>query len=286
MYLTLLKASLIFILLESVSANCGHGTSLHPREKDAAVLISNFSYSGTSGPLAWAGLSPANCACRLGKTQSPIVLNASTPFAASAPVLRIPTLKSAELENLGTTLEVPMSESGGTITFNKRVSQLKQFHFHTPSEHRVREEYFPLEMHMVHQSSVDGSITVLALLFQLSENGASTPLLASVTKNLANATQPGSSTTTGPLDFTAIARAVSSGRVYHYVGSLTTPPCAEGVTFLVLADPLPLDVRTYNALKRVLRFNARYTQNTLGKLNLLEVAYRIAETGNCAKKTP
>ncbi|KAJ6457556.1 alpha carbonic anhydrase [Mycena vitilis] len=232
--------------------------------------------------LAWAGLSPANCACRRGKTQSPIVLNASSPLATSAPLLHIPTLASAELENLGTTLEVPMSESGGTLTFDNRVLQLNQFHFHTPSEHRVGGEYFPLEMHMVHQSIVDGSIMVVALLFQMNESGASTPLLTSVMKNLGNATQPGSSTTTGPLDFTAIARTLSSGRVYQYAGSLTTPPCTEGVTFLVLADLWPLDVRTYNALKRVLGFNARYTQDTLGDMNLLGVADRIAETQKCS----
>ncbi|KAJ7681916.1 alpha carbonic anhydrase [Mycena polygramma] len=261
-----------------VSASCGHGTSVHPREENGLARVSNFSYSGTSGPLAWAGLDSGNCACRLGKTQSPVVFHADTPFTASTPSLQIPVVARAELEHIGTTLEVPLADAGGNITFQGRVSQLKQFHFHTPSEHRVQEEYFPLEMHVVHESSVDGQLVVLVLLFQLSEDGTTTPLLTSVTQNIANATQPGSSTTTGTLDFAPIAHTVSSGRVYHYVGSLTSPPCTQGVTFLVLADPLPLDVRTYNALKRVLRFNARYTQNEPGKVNLLAIANHIAET--------
>ncbi|KAF7352159.1 Carbonic anhydrase [Mycena venus] len=273
-YLRILRATFAIASFVSVSANCGHDTSIYPRDH-AQVHQSAFGYSGTRGPVDWAGLSPANCACSEGKQQSPIVLTANTTIAADAPNVTISSVDRATLVNLGTTLEVVMN---GTLIFNKTDYQLKQFHLHTPSEHRIEEEYFPMEMHMVHQSNIDGSLLVAAVLFQLSENGTTTQLITSMALNLANVTDPGTNTTTGPLDFTSVVHAVMSGPLYQYSGSLTTPPCTQGVTFLVLANPLSLDVQTYNNLKKILKFNARYTQNTLGENNLLAVAYTNSQT--------
>ncbi|KAJ6560004.1 alpha carbonic anhydrase [Mycena capillaripes] len=274
-YLDLLSATLLFASFVSISASCAHGTSLHPRSGGQAH-VSTFSYSDTHGPLAWAGLSPDNCACRLGTKQSPIVLNGNTTVIKSAPIVDIHPLNSTQLLNLGSTLEVVMPKGVGSITFNGKRSNLKQFHFHTPSEHRINEEHYPLEMHLVHQAG-DGSIIVLGVLFELTENGTTTSLLTSVLQNLRNVTAPGTTTLTGPLNFGPLAAAVTAGPWYQYVGSLTSPPCTEGVTFLILAKPLPLDVATYNAMKRVLKFNARYTQNILGQRNLLVVAGHIAK---------
>lgn len=284
-YLKMLRAILALASLISVSANCGHGTSFYPRD-EGHVNVSTFGYSGILGPLAWAGLSPANCACAQGKLQSPIVLNANISKATSAPNMTIPSVDAAEFENLGSTLEVPLSK--GNITFNGIPFDVKQFHFHTPSEHRINDEYYPMEMHIVSQSiswfivhfpirvlnrfNLDGSIMVIAVLFQLDPNGNTTQLISSVVLNLADVVDPGSVTTTGPLDFGPIADAVASLPLYQYAGSLTTPPCTEGVTFLVLARPLPLDVDTYNNIKAVLKFNARYSQNTPEKANLIQVA--------------
>ena len=117
----------------------------------------------------------------------------------------------------------------------------------------------------------DGAILVIGALFQLTENATSTPLLTSVFPNLDRVVEPGTTTTTGALDFTGLVDALHAGPLYHYQGSLTAPPCADGVTWLVLAPPLPLNVWTFNALKGVMKFNARYTQNTLGRTNLLEL---------------
>ena len=82
--------------------------------------------------------------------QSPIVLDDTIHRAANKPVITIPTVEDAELENLGTTLEVAIN---GTTVFRGAEYTLRQFHFHSPSEHRIYEEYYPLEMHMVHQAA-------------------------------------------------------------------------------------------------------------------------------------
>ncbi|KAJ6560000.1 alpha carbonic anhydrase [Mycena capillaripes] len=277
-FLNFLRATVLLTsFVVSISASCAHGTSVHPRAAGEAH-VSDFSYSDTHGPLAWAGLNPtANCACRLGTKQSPIVLNGNINTATSAPTVNIQSLDSAQLLNLGSTLEVVIPQGVGSITFNGKRSNLKQFHFHTPSEHRINEEHYPLEMHLVHQAD-DRSIIVVGVLFELSEDGTTTSLLTSVLQNLGDVTAPGATTVTGPLNFGPLATAVTTGPLYNYVGSLTTPPCTEGVTFLILAKPLPLNVATYNAMKRVLKFNARYTQNILGQINLLEEAAEIADT--------
>lgn len=65
--------------------------------------------------------------------------------------------------------------------------------------------------------------------------------------------------------------------MFQYSGSLTTPPCKEGLTFLVMEEPLALDVKTYNALKAVIKFNARYSQNKLGEENLLAISNNHAQ---------
>ncbi|KAJ6568803.1 alpha carbonic anhydrase [Mycena capillaripes] len=250
-----------------VSANCIHGTSFFPRT-EGKVEVSKFGYTGLQGPLNWAGLDSANSACRTSKVQSPIVLDDSVVKAKSAPKVEIPNLEEAEFENLGTTLEVVVK---GKTTFEGTEFELQQFHLHTPSEHRINDEYFPLEMHMVHQAA-DESIAVIAIPFQLTEDGSTTELLTAAIENLSKVTEPGTSTTTGALDFGPLIEAIETRPLFQYSGSLTTPPCKEGLTFLVMAEPLALDVKTYNALKAVIKFNARYSQNKLGEDNLLAVS--------------
>ncbi|CUS09350.1 unnamed protein product [Tuber aestivum] len=251
------------------SANCMYGTSLFPRAEGATVEVSNFGYEGLQGPLNWAALAAENSACAASKVQSPINIDSTIELAAEAPKVDIPDVEAALFENLGTTVEVVVN---GTTTLGGAEFSLQQFHFHTPSEHRVAEEYFPLEVHMVHEAADgSGAMAVIALTFQLSEDGATTELLTGVTKNLAQIATPGTVTETGPLKFAKVIEHVQTTPLFQYTGSLTTPPCAEGLTFLVTKEPLPLSVKTYNEIKAVVKFNSRYTQNSLGQGNLVAV---------------
>lgn len=146
------SSTLVLVLATSalsVSANCIHGTSFFPRA-EGTVEVSKFGYTGLQGPLNWAGIDPANSACRSSKVQSPIVIDESVPKAKTAPKVEIANVEEAEFENLGTTLEVVVK---GKTTFEGTEFELQQFHLHTPSEHRINDEYFPLEMHMVHQAA-------------------------------------------------------------------------------------------------------------------------------------
>ena len=177
-----------------------------------------------------------------------------------------PSVAEAEFENLGTTLETIVT---GTTTFAGKAFTLQQFHMHTPSEHRINDEYFPLEIHMVHEAE-DGALAVIAIPFQLTEDGSTTELLTAVTQNIEAVRTPGTITKTGALDFAELTNAIQTKPLFQYTGSLTTPPCAEGLTFLVMEEPMAINVKTYNAIKSVIKFNARYSQNKLQQTNLIQ----------------
>jgi carbonic anhydrase len=95
-------------------------------------------------------LDPANIACATASVQSPINIDRTVGLAREPPIIRINNVREAEFENLGTTVEVVVN---GSTLVGGREFTLQQFHFHTPSEHRIGEEYFPAEMHMVHEAA-------------------------------------------------------------------------------------------------------------------------------------
>ncbi|KAJ4286787.1 hypothetical protein N0V90_013039 [Kalmusia sp. IMI 367209] len=254
------------LLAGTASASCLHGLY---RRAEGEVEIPNFGYEDTFGPLNWASLAPENEACKTGKNQSPINIDSSVSLATEKPVIDIPQ-QAVEFENLNTTIEVVVN---GTTTFGGNQFQLAQFHIHTPSEHRINREYFPLEVHMVHKGVADESqIVVLALMFELCTQ-SSDPIIAGLTPHLDAIKEPGSKTEIeGGIDFSGVLANVAASNIFQYSGSLTTPPCSEGVTFLAVETPLKINVPDYNAIKKIVKYNSRLSQNTLGSDNIIAVA--------------
>jgi carbonic anhydrase len=147
----------VLTLLRSVNCSCNYGTSHFPRE--ASVPVNNYSYTGLSGPLNWYALNKtANALCSIGTHQSPIDIGNSSgthPAPGRSIYVSIPNYpQGAEFDNLGTTVEVEVNGTlvdglvDGSKTYN-----LTQFHFHTPSEHRINDEYFAMEMHFVFEAA-------------------------------------------------------------------------------------------------------------------------------------
>ncbi len=148
------------LLATSVSGYCLHGTSHERRQLQAlesAPLVSRaegvFGYGPLDGPINWHNLSPANRQCAFGKNQSPAFLDGTTQrVAAGGMRLNANTIRSAKLENTGYGVQV--NNASGTLNALGRQWTLKQFHFHTPSEHRAGNgEYSPVEMHLVHEAN-------------------------------------------------------------------------------------------------------------------------------------
>jgi carbonic anhydrase len=114
---------------------------------------------------------------------------------------------------------------------------------------------------------------VLVLLFDLSEN-TTTPVIQTLALEAHTIARPGTTMPSGPLDFSPLSHHLRTTSLVQYTGSLTTPPCLEGVTFVIAPTRLPVDVRSYNAIKRVLKYNARIIQQGPGTGNALSVACR------------
>ncbi|WYZ40596.1 hypothetical protein EsH8_IV_000937 [Colletotrichum jinshuiense] len=277
-----MKSSLILPFVSLASAICHHRTSLYARShglatRDGGVEIAKFGYNDLLGPLNWHGHNNQSSKCATGSQQSPINLNdtSATVVPGASLGFDLPALPDgAEFENLGSTLEIVAQN--GTLTRHGRKFHLKQFHFHTPSEHRVDSEYFPMEVHFVFEAdaeqlknSTGPSNSVLGFLIEV-DNSAPSPFLANVFAHLDEVAEPGSHSETQALDFDELKSLLEESDVYQYDGSLTTPPCTEGIAWNVVAEPLRVDDVTYRAAKKVMKFNSRYTQNVPGHTNLLD----------------
>lgn len=105
-------------------------------------------------------------------------------------------------------------------------------------------------------------------------NGVST-LFSNAIRSVERIPNPGDKIELPPanqLGFGSFASALQSLSFYTYSGSLTTPPCSEGVTWLIATRTFSLSTQSYNALKKVVGFNSRFTQNHLGGQNLISLA--------------
>ncbi|GJC95143.1 carbonic anhydrase [Colletotrichum tabaci] len=278
-----MKSSLLLPFATLASAICHHRTSLYARSHgltardEGGVDVATFDYNDLTGPLNWHAHSNQSIKCATGTQQSPINLNdtSATLVPGTSLGFDVPDLlDGAEFENLGSTLEVVAQN--GTLTRHGRKFHLKQFHFHTPSEHRVESEYFPMEVHFVFEADAEQlknssgpSNSVLGFLIEV-DNSAPSSFLKNVFAHLDEVEEPGSHAETGPLSFCELRTVLEHSDVYQYDGSLTTPPCSEGIAWNVVAEPLRVDDVTYRAAKKIMKFNARYTQNVPGQRNLLE----------------
>ncbi|KAG5637201.1 hypothetical protein H0H81_005414 [Sphagnurus paluster] len=268
-----LFASLVVVLQVSASPLHFH---LHQRgasvegnatSTESEATCATFGYTGINGPLGWAGLSPDNALCSTGTSQSPINFNAQIKKASANPTVWMPD-GFGDFENLGTTVEV--SQVGKT-TFEGKVYNLQQFHFHTPSEHRIEDETFPLEVHFVHAAD-DGAGLVLGAVFDITPTGATTEFVHTLGQEVEKIPKAGDKTQVHGLKLGKIVEAFQTGPLFTYSGSLTTPPCSEGITWVFAQNPLPIDVKSYLAFKNVIKFNARFTQNNSGEKNLIDIA--------------
>ncbi|KAJ2906863.1 putative carbonic anhydrase [Zalerion maritima] len=265
-------ASAILAFPSVALAVCHHGTSLWSRD----VTIASFNYEGETGPIGWAALDEANEACATGTRQSPVNLVVGAGIRQlnytdhdDRISIELPDIEeSAEFENLGSTLEVVMEGKGASIEYDGVNATLKQFHFHTPSEHHINGEYYPMEAHFVFDAGE--SIIVLGIPIEIEHRDSY--LMHSVFKHVEEISAPGSTSETGPLSFKRLLHHVERSAIWSYSGSLTTPPCSEVVTWLVVDKPIAVSPHTYKTVKHILGYNARYTQNEPGKDNLLEFA--------------
>ncbi|MBU0657002.1 MAG: carbonic anhydrase family protein [Gammaproteobacteria bacterium] len=189
----------------------------------------HWSYDGEAGPQNWAKLAPENAPCS-GKNQSPINLAGFTEADLPPIEFNYGSGIGKDVENNGHTIQVNYAD-GNAIKVDGIQFNLKQFHFHAPSENHINGKAFPMEAHLVHKDNT-GDLAVVALMF---EEGEANPELEKVWAEM-----PATAHTLDALDSKVDASGLLpwSRDYYRFNGSLTTPPCTEGVRWIVMKNPV------------------------------------------------
>lgn len=204
----------------------------------------HWGYEGEGGPEHWGELQPDYATCATGKNQSPINL---TGFIES----ELPPLKFSyqaagghEILNNGHTIQVNFNP-GNEINLNGQIFTLKQFHIHAPSENQLQGASFPMEAHLVH-ADAQGHLAVVAIFIK---EGA-----ANLALNQAWPQIPEKANDKVELKTPVAAAALlpANRDYYRFNGSLTTPPCTEGVIWLVMKSAMTASKAQISRFKEVM----------------------------------
>ena len=218
---------------------------------------SPWTYDGAHGPSEWARLSPANATCASGERQSPIDITDGIKVDLDAVQFDYRPSGFRVVDN-GHTVQVTVTP-GNTIEVMGRRYELVQFHFHRPSEERIDGKPFDMVAHLLHKSA-DGRLAMVAVLL---ERGSAQAVVQAVWNNLP--LEKGDELTAkGQIDLAELLP--SDRRYYTYMGSLTTPPCSEGVLWMVMKTPVQISPEQLAIFSRLYPMNARPIQAQRGRL--------------------
>ncbi|MCZ8293760.1 MAG: carbonic anhydrase family protein [Hylemonella sp.] len=214
----------------------------------------HWSYEGEGAPTNWGKLKPDYATCASGQRQSPIHIEDSETLRGPAEAIEFRYAPSkGTVVNNGHTVEVKVYGEN-SLTVRGNTYQLVQFHFHHPAEERINGQGYPMVGHFVHRNE-QGQLAVLAVLL---EPGEANPLIQKVWTHM-------------PLDVNDSVRLppdlIHVGeilprdqRYYQYMGSLTTPPCTEGVLWLILKQPVSISREQLRLFGQLYANNARPVQ--------------------------
>jgi carbonic anhydrase len=223
----------------------------------APRLSNHWSYEGDTGPANWGKINPEWAKCGSGTRQSPIDLRDGMKVDLEQIAFDYHQSGFNVVDN-GHTIQVAVG-MGNYITVQNRSYELVQFHFHRPSEERINGRGTEMVVHLVHKDA-DGKLAILAVLL---ERGAQNSMIQTVWNNLPlekNDTVTPSVT----LDVNEILPAKRD--YFTFMGSLTEPPCSEGVLWLVMKHPMPASPAQMALFSRLYPLNARPTQPGGGRV--------------------
>jgi carbonic anhydrase len=221
-------------------------------KKDDKAHAVHWGYEGDNGPEHWGDAFPV---CGKGKKQSP--LNIIGPFEKSKETLSV-DYKEGPLKmlNNGHTIQVNI-EPGSTLTIGKESFDLLQFHFHRPSEEQIDGKNASMVAHFVHKSK-EGKLAVIGVMLNEGKDSAA---IKTLWANLPP--KEGEEFLPAKVTFNPASMLPKDMGFYNYEGSLTTPPCTEGVQFYILKSPV--DISKQQLAKFPFKLNARPVQSLNGR---------------------
>ena len=233
------------------------GLACSPAARAQQPHAPHWDYAGPAGPDAWGTLDVAYARCGIGQAQSPVDIR-TTKEAALPPLAPVYRSSHADVVDTGHTIQVDLTDAGA-LTLDGTPYTLVQFHFHTPSEETVAGQAYPMVAHLVHRSA-EGRLAVIGVLLR---EGRAHPALDAVFDNLP--VRAGAHTTL-PAAFDVSALLPAERGYWRYTGSLTTPPCSEGVRWHVLKTPVEVSKAQIDALRARYPANARPVQPLNGRV--------------------
>ena len=189
----------------------------------------HWEYSGQTGPENWGSIDSKYSVCSSGKNQSPVNLSDFID-ADLKPISFQYRTGGRTVINNGHTIQVDY-DPGSQIRVEDRIFNLKQFHFHSPSENMVKGTSYPMEVHFVH-ADANGNLAVVGVLFTEGERNQELDKVWRVMPKSAGA----KTRLETPVSASAILP--KEQEYYRFDGSLTTPPCSEGVIWLLMKNPV------------------------------------------------
>jgi carbonic anhydrase len=216
-----------------------------------------WSYPGKNKAENWASLATEYSPCADGKRQSPVNFLSVKPVTNHQ--VRLSYRPSYEnILNNGHTIEL-IYDKGSHIEFDGKSYNLTQFHFHTPGEHLIHRKRYPMEMHLVHRSE-DTTYLVIGVLFEEGRENRFLSRFANYIPQKPSQKEVENNIQVGTLF-------PEQKHFYHYQGSFTTPPCTQGVRWLVLKQTQQASAEQIQTIAQIEGNNARHTQ----RLNHREV---------------
>lgn len=231
----------------------------HPAEPGKVNSEAAWAYEGENGPAVWGKLKPEFNLCATGKRQSPInIEEGSTLVGPAEPINFAYTPSNATVLNNGYTIQVDV-QGENTITIRGSSFRLVQMRFHSPSEEQVNARRFAMVAHLEHRND-EGQLAIVAVLL---EQGTANPLIDKIWTYMPLDTND---RVRMPRELLNVNELLPGDqRYYQYMGSLTTPPCSEGVLWIVLKQPVQISKGQLRLFTQMYPSNARPIQPHNGR---------------------
>ena len=257
---------------------------------------SSWGYEGDHGPLHWGKLGPDTALCEKGMNQSPIDLLRTHKTTLNDLQISYRDAPFQVVNNGHTLQEVePLSETAksrypkhgqtalhydrdSTIVFDEDLYLLEQFHFHTPSEHTIDNRHYPMELHLVHHNERHETAVVAVFM----EEGKHNPFFEAFLQHAP--TKVGEVNNDRSQAVNPINLLPERKSYYLYSGSFTTPPCSEGVAWIVMQDPIEVSAEQIKKFRTLVGHDNVRPIQPMHKRFVLESNFDKATTLNVPKK--